>query len=31
VKVKSYDSGHPEEFLRWRLILAEQVKNNGYG
>jgi hypothetical protein len=21
----------PEEFLKWRLILAEQVKKNGYG
>jgi hypothetical protein len=31
VKVKRYDSGIPEEFLKWRLILAEQVKNNGYG
>jgi hypothetical protein len=31
VKVKLYDSGSPEEFLKWRLILAEQVKNNGYG
>jgi hypothetical protein len=31
VKVKRYDSGSPEEFLKWRLILAEQVKNNGYG
>jgi hypothetical protein len=31
VKVKMYDSGSPEEFLKWRLILAEQVKNNGYG
>jgi hypothetical protein len=30
VKVKSYNSGSPEEFLKWRLILAEQVKNNGY-
>jgi hypothetical protein len=29
-KVKRYDSGSPEEFLKWRLILAEQVKNNGY-
>jgi hypothetical protein len=27
VKVKRYDSGSPEEFLKWRLILAEQVKN----
>jgi hypothetical protein len=31
VKVKIYDSGPPEEFLKLRLILAEQVKNNGYG
>jgi hypothetical protein len=31
VKVKRYDSGSPEEFLKLRLILAEQVKNNGYG
>jgi hypothetical protein len=31
VKVKKSDSGPPEEFLKWRLILAEQVKNNGCG
>jgi hypothetical protein len=31
VKVKRYDSGPPEEFLKLRLILAEQVKHNGYG
>jgi hypothetical protein len=31
VKVKKYDSGPPEEFLKWRLILNEQVRNNGYG
>jgi hypothetical protein len=31
VKVKRYDSGGPEELLKWRLILDEQVKNNGYG
>jgi hypothetical protein len=31
VKVKRYDSGPPEEFMKWRQILAEQVKNNGYG
>jgi hypothetical protein len=31
VKVKRYDSGPPEDFLKWRLILADQVKNNGYG
>jgi hypothetical protein len=30
VKVKKYDSGTPEEFLKWRLVLNEQVKNNGY-
>jgi hypothetical protein len=30
VKVKRYDSGSPEKFLNWRLIFAEQVKNNGY-
>jgi hypothetical protein len=31
VKVKRYDSESPEEFLKWRLILSQQVKNNGYG
>jgi hypothetical protein len=31
VKVKTYDSGPPEEFLKWRLTLDEQVNNNGYG
>jgi hypothetical protein len=30
VKVKTYDSGTPEELLKWRLTLNEQVKNNGY-
>jgi hypothetical protein len=30
VKVKKYDSGMPEEFLKWRLILNDQTKNNGY-
>jgi hypothetical protein len=30
VKVKRYDSGPSEEFLKWRLILSEQIKNNGY-
>jgi hypothetical protein len=30
VKAKKYDSGMPEEFLRWRLILNEQMKNHGY-
>jgi hypothetical protein len=27
VKVKKYDSGTQEEFLKWRLILNEQMKN----
>jgi hypothetical protein len=31
VKVKRYDSGPPEEFLKWRVILVEQIKSNGYG
>jgi hypothetical protein len=30
VKVKKYDSGTPEGFLKWRLTLNEQAKNNGY-
>jgi hypothetical protein len=30
VKVKKYDSGTPEEFLKWRLILNKQMKNHGY-
>jgi hypothetical protein len=30
VKVKKYESRTPEEFLKWRLILNEQMKNNGY-
>jgi hypothetical protein len=30
VKVNTYDSGTPEEFLKWRLILNEEMKNNGY-
>jgi GH35 family endo-1,4-beta-xylanase len=30
VKVKKYDSVTPEELLKWRLTLNEQVKNNGY-
>jgi hypothetical protein len=30
VKIKKYDSGTPEEFLRWRLILNEKMKNHGY-
>jgi hypothetical protein len=30
VKVKKYDTGTPGEFLRWRLVLNEQMKNHGY-
>jgi hypothetical protein len=30
VKVKRYDSGTPEEFLKRRLILNDQTKTNGY-
>jgi hypothetical protein len=30
VKIKKYDTGTPEEFLRWRLTLNEQMKYYGY-
>jgi hypothetical protein len=30
VKVKKYDSGTPEEFLKWCLILNEQTNTNWY-
>jgi hypothetical protein len=30
VKIKTYDSGTQEEFLKWSLIFNEQVMNNGY-
>jgi hypothetical protein len=30
VKVNKYGTGTPEEFLRWRLIFNEQMKNHGY-
>jgi hypothetical protein len=30
VKVKKYDTGTPEEFFRWNLVLNEQMKNQGY-
>jgi hypothetical protein len=29
-KVKKYDTGTPEKFVRWRLVLNEQTKNHGY-
>jgi hypothetical protein len=28
-KVKKYDTGTPEEFMRWRLVLNDQIKNYG--
>jgi hypothetical protein len=31
MKAKRYDSGPPEEFLKWSLILADQIKKYGYG
>jgi hypothetical protein len=30
VKVKKYDSGTTEEFLKWRLIFNEQIKTSGF-
>jgi hypothetical protein len=30
VKVKKYDTGTPQEFPRWGLVLNEQMKNHGY-
>jgi hypothetical protein len=30
VKIKKCHTGTPEEFLRWRLTLNEQMKNHGY-
>jgi hypothetical protein len=30
VKVKKYDMGMPEDFLRWRLVLNKQIQNHGY-
>jgi hypothetical protein len=30
VKIKKYDTGALEEFLRWRLVLNNQMKNHGY-
>jgi hypothetical protein len=29
VKINKYDTGTPEEFLRWRMILKEKMKNHG--
>jgi hypothetical protein len=30
VKIKEYDTGTPEEFLRWILTLNEIMMNRGY-
>jgi hypothetical protein len=30
VKFKKHDTGTPEEFLRWRLVLNKQLSNHGY-
>jgi hypothetical protein len=30
VKIETFDSGMPNDFLKWRLILNEEMKNNGY-
>jgi hypothetical protein len=29
VKIHKYDTGTPEEFLKWRMTLMEQIKANG--
>jgi hypothetical protein len=31
VKIHKYDTGTPEEFLKWRMTLTEKIKANGYG
>jgi hypothetical protein len=31
VKIHKYDTGTPEEFLKWRMTLMEKIKANGYG
>jgi hypothetical protein len=30
VNIPKYDTGTPEEFLKWRMTLMEQIKANGY-
>jgi hypothetical protein len=30
-KIHKYDTGTPEEFLKWWMTLTEQIKTNGYG
>jgi hypothetical protein len=31
VKIHKYDTGTPEEFLKWQMTLTEQIKANDYG
>jgi hypothetical protein len=30
VKIHKYDTGAPEEFIKWLMTLMEQIKANGY-
>jgi hypothetical protein len=30
VKIRKYNMGSPEDFLKWRTIFNEQIKNNGF-
>jgi hypothetical protein len=30
VKIRKYNMGPPEDFLKWRTTLNEQIKNNGF-
>jgi hypothetical protein len=30
VKIHKYDTGTPEEFLKWWMTVTEQIKTNGY-
>jgi hypothetical protein len=30
VKIHKYDTGTPEEFLKWQMTLMEKIKVNGY-
>jgi hypothetical protein len=30
VKIQKYDTGNPEEFLKWRMTLMEKIKANFY-
>jgi hypothetical protein len=30
IKIRRYDMGSPEDFLKWWITLNEQIKNNGF-